>query len=115
MRGPRLHAHPRLGDDTEDALAAEEHPVGRKQWDVVAPTLVQGGEDVSGSQFRILYRDDPRPNVKETVFGKVIDGTSILEGLSNLTPCSVAGTANCDRDLSSALIIKEIVVEPKVV
>ena len=97
------------------SLPLQNADAGRKQWDVVAPTLVQGGEDVSGSQFRILYRDDPRPNVKETVFGKVIDGTSILEGLSNLTPCSVAGTANCDGDLSSALIIKEIVVEPKVV
>ena len=77
--------------------------------------MVQGGQDVSGSQFRILYRDDPRANVKETVFGKVVDGTSILEGLRDLVPCSVAGSANCDKDLSTALVIKEIVVEPKVV
>jgi cyclophilin family peptidyl-prolyl cis-trans isomerase len=87
----------------------------RKQWDVVAPTLVQGGEDVSGSQFRILYRDDPRPNVKETVFGKVVDGTSILESLNNLTPCSIQNTPSCDRDMSSALVIREVIVEPKVV
>jgi len=97
------------------SLPLQNAEAARKQWDVVAPTLVQGGEDVSGSQFRILFRDDPRPNVKETVFGKVVDGTSILEGLSDLTPCSVAGSANCNKDLSSALVIKEIVVEPKVV
>jgi cyclophilin family peptidyl-prolyl cis-trans isomerase len=97
------------------SLPLQNAEAARKQWDVVAPTLVQGGEDVSGSQFRILFRDDPRSNVKETVFGKVVDGTSILEGLSDLTPCSVAGSANCNKDLSSALVIKEIVVEPKVV
>jgi len=97
------------------SLPLENAQAARKQWDVVAPTLVQGGEDVNGSQFRILYRDDPRPNVKETVFGKVVDGTSILEGLTNLTPCSVSGSATCDKDLSSALVIKEIIVEPKVV
>lgn len=97
------------------SLPLQNADAPRTQWDVVAPTLVQGGQDVSGSQFRILYRDDPRPNVKETVFGKVVDGTSILEGLSNLVPCSVAGSANCDKDLSSALVIKEIIVEPKVV
>ncbi len=28
MRGPWLHAHPRLGDDAEDSLGAGEHPVG---------------------------------------------------------------------------------------
>jgi cyclophilin family peptidyl-prolyl cis-trans isomerase len=97
------------------SLPLQNADAARKQWDVVAPALVQGGEDVSGSQFRILYRDDPRPNVKETVFGKVVDGTSILEGLSDFTPCSVASSANCDRDLSSALVINEIIVEPKVV
>ena len=97
------------------SLPLQNADTTRKQWDVVAPTLVQGGQDVSGSQFRILYRDDPRANVKETVFGKVVDGTSILEGLRDLVPCSVAGSANCDKDLSTALVIKEIVVEPKVV
>ena len=97
------------------SLPLQNADAARKQWVVVAPTLIQGGVDVSGSQFRILFRDDPRPNVKETVFGNVVDGTSILEGISNLVPCSVAGSANCDRDLSSALVIKEVVVEPKVV
>jgi peptidyl-prolyl cis-trans isomerase B (cyclophilin B) len=87
----------------------------RKQWDVVAPTLVQGGEDVNGSQFRILYQDDPRPNVKETVFGKVVEGQAILENLNNLTPCSIQNSASCAKDLSSALVIREIIVEPKVV
>ena len=97
------------------SLPLENADASRKQWSVVAPTLVQGGADVNGSQFRILYRDDLRPNVKETVFGKVVDGTGILEGLSDLVPCSVAGSANCAKDLSAALVIKEIVVEPKVV
>ena len=29
VRRARLHAHPRLGDDAEDPLRAEQHPVGR--------------------------------------------------------------------------------------
>ena len=29
VRRARLHAHPRLGDDAEDALAAQQQPVGR--------------------------------------------------------------------------------------
>jgi len=95
------------------SLKLENGQAAREQWAVVAPNLGQGGEDINGSQFRILYRDDPRSNVQETVFGKVVEGQEILEGLSSLAPCSVvSSTENCDPNLSSALVIEEIVVEP---
>ena len=83
-----------------------------EQWAVVAPTLGEGGEDVHGSQFRILLQADPRLDGKETVFGKVVEGQEILEGLSDLAPCEVVTTENCDPDLSSALVIRDVVVEP---
>ncbi len=94
------------------SLKLENAQAPREQWAVVAPTLGQGGEDINGSQFRILYRDDARGNVQETVFGKVVEGQDILEGLSALAPCTVVSSENCDPNLSSALVIQEIVVEP---
>jgi cyclophilin family peptidyl-prolyl cis-trans isomerase len=79
---------------------------------VVAPTLAVGGEDMHGSQFRILMQSDARLNGQETVFGTVIEGQDILEGLGNLAPCSVVTGENCSDDLSSALVIKDVIVEP---
>jgi cyclophilin family peptidyl-prolyl cis-trans isomerase len=67
---------------------------------------------VSGSQFRILLSDDQRPNAQETVFGKVIEGQEILEGLSNLVPCEVVTAEPCDTDVSGALVIQDVIVEP---
>lgn len=83
------------------------------QWAVVAPTLGQGGEDIHGSQFRILFQPDPRLYGEETVFGRVVQGQEILEGLSQLAPCTVVSSENCDPDLSSALVIQEVIVEPR--
>ena len=79
----------------------------------LAPTLGQGGEDIHGSQFRILYQADSRLDGEETVFGKVVAGQDILEGLTALAPCTVVSSENCDPDFSSALVIEEIIVEPK--
>ena len=83
-----------------------------EQWAVVAPTLGEGGEDVHGSQFRILFQADPRLDGQETAFGKVVEGQDILEGLSDLAPCEAVTSEDCDPDLSSALVIQDVVVEP---
>jgi cyclophilin family peptidyl-prolyl cis-trans isomerase len=96
------------------SLKLDENAKGtHNQWAVVAPTLGQGGEDIHGSQFRILYQDDPRLDGEETVFGKVVQGQEILEGLNELAPCSVVGGEICDPNLDSALVIEEVIVEPK--
>ena len=86
-----------------------------EQWAVVAPTLGEGGEDVHGSQFRILFKDDARLDGQGTVFGKVVEGQEILEGLSDLAPCEVVTSEDCDPDLSLALVIRDVVVEPTTV
>jgi cyclophilin family peptidyl-prolyl cis-trans isomerase len=83
-----------------------------EQWAVVAPALGEGGDDVHGSQFRILFKDDPRLNGQGTVFGKVVGGQEILEGLSDLAPCSVVTSDACSANLDSALVIRDVVVEP---
>lgn len=97
------------------SLKLESTREGHDRWAVVAPTLGQGGEDIHGSQFRILYEADPRLDGQETVFGKVVQGQEILEGLKALAPCGVVSTETCDTDTSSALVIEEIIVEPKAV
>lgn len=97
------------------SLKLENSQLRHEQWAVVAPTLGQGGEDIHGSQFRILLQADPRLDGEETVFGKVVEGQQILEQLDRLAPCSVvsAEPGSCDPDsaLSSALVIREIIVE----
>ncbi len=82
-------------------------------WAVVAP-VVQGTEDVSGGQFRILFTDDPRLDGTETVFGTVTKGMDILEAQPDLRLCSALTQAvvGCDQDLSNALIIQHVDVEP---
>ena len=94
------------------SLKLENAQAPRDQWTVVAPTLAQGGGDVNGSQFRILFRDDQRSSAQETVFGKVIEGQEILEGLSDLVPCSVVSAEPCDADVSGALVIEDVIIEP---
>ena len=71
-----------------------------------------GGLDVHGSQFRILYTADERLDGKETVFGVVIEGQDILTNLANLSVCSVSTADDCQEDLSTALIIEDVTIEP---
>ena len=71
-----------------------------------------GGLDVHGSQFRILYTADERLDGKETVFGVVIEGRDILTKLANLSVCSVSTADDCQEDLSTALIIEDVTIEP---
>ncbi|MFQ5472403.1 MAG: peptidylprolyl isomerase [Dehalococcoidia bacterium] len=90
-----------------------EHNDGRhEQWAVVAVDLGTGGDDVHGSQFRILRQSDSRLDGAETVFGTVIGGREILESLDPFVPCSVADSDSCAEDLSSALVIETIEVLP---
>lgn len=98
------------GPDYEVGLEPTQE--GHVQWAVVAPSLGEGRQAVHGSQFRILYRDDHRLDGQETVFGRVIEGQKVLESLSDIAPCSIASAANCAHDLSSALVIDEIIVQP---
>ena len=95
------------------SLPVEDTTVGHERWAVVAPAVVEG-EEVHGSQFRILFNADERLDGKETVFGRVVAGQEILEDLSDFVPCSVTETDSCDPDLdvSSALLIEEVIVEP---
>jgi Peptidyl-prolyl cis-trans isomerase (rotamase) - cyclophilin family len=83
------------------------------KWAVVAP-LVQGTQDVSGGQFRILFTDDPRLDGTETIFGTVVAGQAILEQQPDLRLCSALTqiVTGCDKDLSNALIIQHVVVAP---
>jgi cyclophilin family peptidyl-prolyl cis-trans isomerase len=94
-------------------LPVEETDGGHERWAVVAPAVVEG-QEVHGSQFRILLSADERLDGKETVFGKVVDGQEILEGLTDFVLCSVAEVDGCvpTPDVSLALVINEIIVEP---
>jgi peptidyl-prolyl cis-trans isomerase B (cyclophilin B) len=82
-------------------------------WAVVAP-LVQGTEDVSGGQFRILFTDDSRLDGTESVFGTVTKGQDILEAQPDTRLCSALTqtVVGCDKDLSNALTIQHVVVAP---
>lgn len=96
------------------SLPVEPTTERHEQWAVVAPTLAEGEQAVHGSQFRVLYQADSRLDGRETVFGKIGDRKSqeILTSLNNLAPCTIVSTATCDRDLSSALMIEEVIVQP---
>ncbi|MEX0682454.1 MAG: peptidylprolyl isomerase [Dehalococcoidia bacterium] len=92
-------------------LAFEESDLKHDQWAVVAPALGEGATDMHGSQFRILYAGDSRLDGKETVFGTVVEGRDILEGLSNFSVCSVSTSDDCHDDFADALVIEDVTVE----
>jgi cyclophilin family peptidyl-prolyl cis-trans isomerase len=81
---------------------------------VVAPRL-PGGDEVHGSQFRILFAPDSRLDGTETVFGRVVDPASqeLLSALQGFALCSVVDTATCqnEQDFSSTLVIEGVTVE----
>lgn len=96
-------------------LSVENPEATHEQWAVVAPYVTQG-QAVHGSQFRILYHDDPRLDGTETIFGKITDPASqeILSSLGDLEPCNVVSSADCDSvdDASSGLVIEKVTVQP---
>jgi cyclophilin family peptidyl-prolyl cis-trans isomerase len=89
-----------------------ENPEGKHlQWSIVAPTLAEGGQDVHGSQFRILYTADDRLDGKETVFGEVTEGQEILEALADFKVCSVVTADDCSPSLDATLVIQDVIIE----
>ncbi len=92
-------------------LSIEDSGMGHEPFAVVLAANSDGGEEVHGSQFRILYTADERLDGKETVFGTVIEGQDILTGLANFSVCSVSTAEDCQEDLSTALIIEDVTVE----
>lgn len=96
-------------------LNVENKEATHEEWSVVAPYVTQG-QSVHGSQFRILFRADPRLDGSETVFGKISDQASrdILLSLATFEPCSVVTSATCDAevDMNSALVIEKVTVGP---
>jgi cyclophilin family peptidyl-prolyl cis-trans isomerase len=97
------------------SLKIEQGEMKHDQWVVVAPALPDG-QNVHGSQFRILYQADPRLDGSETVFAKVSDPASqeILASLSNFELCSVIDSSTCleGQDFANALVIERVVVQP---
>ena len=93
-------------------LSIEDSGIGHQPFSVVLIANSDGGFDVHGSQFRILYTADERLDDKETVFGVVIEGQDILTNLANLSVCSVSTAEDCQPDLSTALIIEDVTIQP---
>jgi cyclophilin family peptidyl-prolyl cis-trans isomerase len=85
---------------------------GHEQWAVALPAISEA-DSVHGSQFRIYFQPDERLDGQETVFGKVVEGQEILEGLPNLQVCSALNqpVEGCAQDLTGALIIEDVRVE----
>jgi len=96
------------------SLPLETGDATHDEWAVALPGISQA-DRVSGSQFRIFFVPDSRLDGKETVFGHVVEGQDILEGLPDLKVCSALtqSTTDCQNDLTNALVIEDVVVEPK--
>ncbi|MDP2948956.1 MAG: peptidylprolyl isomerase [Chloroflexota bacterium] len=62
---------PREGNDLQ-------HDAG-----VVAMAAPPGGEDINGSQFYVTYTPQLHLDGRDTVFGKVVEGTDVLESLTS--------------------------------
>lgn len=92
-------------------LSVEDSGLKHEKFAVVLAENSDGGVEVHGSQFRILYAEDSRLDGQETVFGTVIEGQDILTNLPDFSVCSVSTAADCQPDLSSALIIEDVTVE----
>jgi len=103
---------------TRDAgykLPVENGALKHVKWSVVAPEVQGGGNQVSGGQFRILFTTDERLDGRETVLGTVTKGQEILEQQANFLLCTALTqtTPDCAKDLSTALVIESVLVEPK--
>ncbi len=96
-------------------LAIEKGALGHDEWTIVAPATGDG-QNVHGSQFRVLYQADSRLDGAETVFGRVTDPASqeILSSLPSFELCSTLDSATCreGQDFTDALVIERVVVRP---
>lgn len=93
------------------SLSLEQTAVGHQQWSVAMPAITQPGR-VHGSQFRIYFANEARLDGKETVFGKVVEGQSILEEAPNLAICSALSQPidTCADNFDDAIIIQNVTV-----
>jgi cyclophilin family peptidyl-prolyl cis-trans isomerase len=95
-------------------LPPEDSGLKHERWAVVAPS-VPGGDEVHGSQFRILFAPDSRLDGTETVFGRVVDPASqeLLSSLQGFALCSTVDSSDCqtEQDFSSTIIIERVSVE----
>jgi len=96
-------------------LPIEKGALGHDEWVIVAPATGDG-QNVHGSQFRILYKGDPRLDGTETVFGHITDPASqeILASLDPFELCSIVDSGSCQegQDFANALVIEKVVVRP---
>ncbi|MFQ6020127.1 MAG: peptidylprolyl isomerase [Dehalococcoidia bacterium] len=81
---------------------------------VVLPATIEG-EKVHGSQFRILLADDSsRLDGKETVFGRVVEGLDVLEGVGDIVPCfgtEPSESNPCEVDPAKGLVIEDVAIK----
>lgn len=91
-------------------LPAEVNGLSHVREAVVLPATIEG-EEVHGSQFRILLADDVRLDGKETVFGRVVEGLDILENLGDIVPCFGQEPSDTCQDPAPGLAIEDVVIE----
>ena len=91
-------------------VSLENTDAEQVQWSLIAPH-VPGTESASGGQFAILYQD---LGDEDTVFGTVVEGQDILNGLDEFRLCSALNKVveGCAEEIAdSPLIIEDVVVE----
>lgn len=94
-------------------LPVEANRLSHRQGAVALAATIEG-EEVHGSQFRILLADDARLDGKETVFGRVVSGLRVLENLGDIIPCfgqEPSETNPCQVDPPPGLTIQDVVIE----
>ncbi len=94
------------------SIQIEQTAAGHEQWSVAFPAVSQAGR-VHGSQFRVYFEADERLDGKETVFGKVVEGQSVLENAADLQICTALNqpTDTCVDNYDTALIIEDVTVD----
>jgi cyclophilin family peptidyl-prolyl cis-trans isomerase len=93
------------------SLALEQTATGHQQWSIAMPAITQPGR-VHGSQFRIYFNEEARLDGEETVFGRVVEGQSVLEDAPKLTICSAMNqpTDDCVDNFDDAVIIEDVTI-----
>jgi len=80
---------------------------------LVSPAIIEG-QEVNGSQFRILLADDRRLDGKETVFGRVVSGMELLSALPDRLPCFGQDPSDaypCQTEPPTPLVIEDVIIE----
>ena len=95
-------------------LPLEVNGQSHQEGAVVLPAIVEG-EEVHGSQFRILLAGDTRLDGKETVFGRVVSGLDVLQNVTDAIPCfgqEPSDTNPCQElDPAMSLTITGVIID----